>query len=1089
MNLPSFSIQRPAFITSIIVIIVTVGIISFKKMSVDLFPNIEIPTIFISTTYSGAGPRQIETAVSKPLEEEISTIAGIKKLTSRSLQDTSQVIITFYQDTDMKYAEQQVRDKINQAKPKLPDDIKEPIIRKIDPSDQPIMTIAINANLNEGELFDLADNYVRPRLEQVSNVGLVDILGSRKREIQVLLDQKILKNRNIPYGQVQKEILASGANVPIGKNDAFGKEVIFSSDSEFNDLKKIKNTLVNFYSNELPTKVGDLGEVSDALEDETSRAFIDGKKALFLNVYRQSDSNIITVAEDVKKQIKKMEDNFSKMESKPEIKLVKDASHYIKMNVFDVYETMILAVILTVVVVFFFLANGRATLITAISLPIALISSFILMNLANFSINVISLLAMSLAVGLLVDDAIVVVENIYRKIESGQGEKYNIKEAAIEGTLEIMMAVVAITLVVVSVFTPISFMKGIVGQYLKEFGLTIAFSMLVSLFVAITIIPVLCAYLGSRAKKHAVQSQELSPPYLLGLKHEENSENLFLAKRILRQQKMGVHNFLAQFDRLQIWLENQYEKVLIYSIGNPKKIIITTIVVCGLSIFTGKYVPKTFINESDNGEITVSLELGPDSNLESTNQTIQAVDAIIKSNKEVVLTAATVGSSSSQSNKGEIYVKMNKNRKITTSNFKQKLRNQLKDFAAANPIVKDYDPSGGASRSQPFNIGLVSNNTKLLEDYAAKLIEKLKQNPNLKDVDSNNKATRTELKIILKPNAAKLYGINDKMMGDELRGYIEGYVVGKLRQNGYEYNIRTRLKPEQRDLKLNFNNFYITNVNNKLIKLSDIAILQESKEAARIDRQDRGRYIQITAGLSPKAGLGDVIADVEKIFAGKNECSPYLEGASRCDSTTMGVNNLKLPSEIRYSFLGDSENMQDMLDSMGFALFISILFIYLILTSLYESFVTPFTILLALPFALCGVFFSLFIMNESINIFTILGIFMLIAVAGKNSILLIDFTNHLIGKGYSRRDALIAAGKIRLRPILMTSFALIAGTLPVAIGLSEVSKPRTGMGVAIIGGLITSTILTLVVIPAVFGYIDDFRIWAKTKLGTIIFKE
>ncbi len=1089
MNLPSFSIQRPAFITSIIVIIVTMGIISFKKMSVDLFPNVDIPTIFISTTYSGAGPRQIETAVSKPLEEEISTIAGIKKLTSRSLQDTSQVIITFYQDTDMKYAEQQVRDKINQAKHKLPDDIKEPIIRKIDPSDQPIMTIAINANLNEGELFDLADNYVRPRLEQVSNVGLVDILGSRKREIQVLLDQKILKDRNISYGQVQKEILASGANVPIGKNDAFGKEIIFSSDSEFNDLEKIKNTLVNFYSNELPTKVGDLGEVSDALEDETSRAFIDGKKALFLNVYRQSDSNIIAVAEDVKKQIKKMEDDFSKMESKPEIKLVKDASHYIKMNVFDVYETMILAVILTVVVVFFFLANGRATLITAISLPIALISSFILMNLANFSINIISLLAMSLAVGLLVDDAIVVVENIYRKIESGQGEKYNIKEAAIEGTLEILMAVVAITLVVVSVFTPISFMKGIVGQYLKEFGLTIAFSMLVSLFVAITIIPVLCAYLGSRAKKHAVQSKDLSSPYLLGLKNEENSEHLFLDKRSLRQQKMGVHNFLAQFDRFQIWLENQYEKVLIYSIGNPKKIIITTIVVCGLSIFTGKYVPKTFINESDNGEITVSLELGPDSNLESTNQTIQAVDVIIKSNKEVVLTAATVGSSSSQSNKGDIYVKMDKNRKITTSNFKQKLRNQLKDFAAANPIVKDYDPSGGASRSQPFNIGLVSNNTKLLEDYAVKLIEKLKQNPDLKDVDSNNKATRTELKIVLKPNAAKLYGINDKMMGDELRGYIEGYVVGKLRQNGYEYNIRTRLKPEQRDLKLNFNNFYIANVNNKLIKLSDIAILQESKEAARIDRQDRGRYIQITAGLSPKAGLGNVIADVEKIFAGKNECSSYSGGASRCDSATMGVNNLKLPSEIRYSFSGDSENMQDMLNSMGFALFISILFIYLILTSLYESFVTPFTILLALPFALCGVFFSLFIMNESINIFTILGIFMLIAVAGKNSILLIDFTNHLIEKGYSKKDALIAAGKIRLRPILMTSFALIAGTLPVAIGLSEVSKPRTGMGVAIIGGLITSTILTLVVIPAVFSYIDDFRIWAKTKLGKIIFKE
>ena len=1050
MNLPSFSIKRPAFITSIIAVIVTVGVISFSKMSVDLFPNIDIPVIFVSTPYSGAGPSEIETSVSKPLEEELSTIAGIKKLTSRSLQDNSQVIITFYQGTDMKYAEQQVRDKINQAKPRLPEDIKEPIIRKIDPSDQPIMTIAINANLSEGELFDLADNYVRPRLEQVSNVGLVEILGSRKREIQVLLDQKILKNRNITYGQVRSQIEASGENVPIGKNDSGNKEVIFSSDSEFNDLDKIKNTLVNFYSNELPTKVGNLGVVYDGLEDETSRAFVDGKKALFLDIYRQSDSNIIAVADDIKKQVAKMEKDFAKMEIKPEVRLIKDASRYIKMNVSDVYETISIAVLLTVVVVFFFLANGRATLITAISLPIALISSFILMYLANFSINVISLLAMSLAVGLLVDDAIVVVENIYRKIESGKSAK----DAAIEGTLEILMAVVAITLVVVSVFTPISFMSGIVGQYLKQFGLTIAFSMLVSLFVAITIIPVLCAYLASKSKKHQAKNQ---------------------------------HNILVKFDRLQMWLEAKYEKILIYSIGNPKKIIIVTLVICGLSIFVGKYVPKTFINDNDNGEITVALELEPDSSLDNTNDTVQKIDKIIHSNKEVELTAVTVGSRSSQSNRGNIYVKLHQNRKITSSNFKQKLRDQLKDFAYASPIVGDYDPSGGASRTQPLNIGLVSNNPQLLESYAAKLVEKLKQNPNLKDIDSSSKSTRTELKIVLKENAAKLYGVNDKMMGEEMRGYIEGYVVGKLRQNGYEYDIRARIQPDQRDLKANFNNFYITNVNNKLIKLSDIATLQESKKAARIDRQDRARYIQITAGLAPKAGLGNVITDVEKIFAGE-ECSLKADGSCQ-NASGVAVDNLKLPSEIRYSFSGDSENMQEMLNSMGFALFISILFIYLILTSLYESFVTPLTILLALPFALCGVFFGLFITGESINIFTILGIFMLVAVAGKNSILLIDFTNHLIEQGKSRSEALVMAGKIRLRPILMTSFALIAGTLPVAIGMSEVSKPRTGMGVAIISGLISSTILTLIVVPAVFSYIDRFRVAAKNQFSKIISKE
>ena len=1045
MNLPNFSIKRPVFITSIIAVIITVGIISFNKMSVDLFPNIDIPTIFISTTYSGAGPREIETAVTKPMEEQISTISGIKKLTSRSLQDVSQLIITFYQGTDMKYAEQQVRDKINQAKPQLPEDIKEPIIRKIDPADQPIATISLNANLSEGDLYDLANNYVQPRLEQVSNVGLVEIFGGRKREIQVLLDQKILKNRDISYGQVKNEIQSSGENVPIGKVNIADKEVIFSSDSEFNNLDKIKNTLVNFYSNEIPTKVSNIGSVDDTLEEEKTRAFIDGKQALFLNIYRQSDSNIIAVANDVKKQIKKMENDFSKMSSKPEIKIVKDSSYYIKMNVIDVYETIFIAVILTVIVVFFFLANGRATLITAISLPIALISSFILMYLADFSINVISLLAMSLAVGLLVVDASVVVENIYRKIEGGQSAT----EAAVEGTMEILMAVVAITLVVVAVFTPISFMGGIVGQYLREFGLTIAFSMMVSLFVAITIIPVLCAYLASKSVKHQYSDQDQN--IKKGFDHKLKKQNFLLKK----------------FDHAQIWMENKYERILIYSISNPKKIIIVTLLICSFSIFVGKYVPKTFINENDNGEIVIALELEPDSSLDNTNKTVAEIDKIVKNNSEVLLTAATVGSGSRQSYRGEIYIRLNKKRYITTSNFKQKIRNQLTGFAYANPIVKDYDPSGGASRSQPFNIGLVSNHSKLLEDYAAKLVEHLKKNPDLKDIDSSNKSTRSELKVVLKPDAAKLYGINDKMMGDELRGYIEGYIVGKLRQNGYEYDIRTKLKADQRDIRKNFNNFYISNVNNKLIKLSDVALLEESTEAARIDRQDRGRYIQITASLAPKAGLGNVISNVEKTFLSEGD--------------------LKLPSEIRYNFSGDSENMQEMIDSMKFALFISILFMYLILASLYESFVTPFTILLALPFALSGVFYGLFITGESISIFTILGIFMLVAVASKNSILLVDFTNHLIEQGKSRSEAIITAGKVRLRPILMTSFALIAGTLPVAIGLSEVSKPRSGMGVAIISGLISSTILTLIVVPAVFIYIDRFRIWSKAKLAKIIF--
>jgi len=335
----------------------------------------------------------------------------------------------------------------------------------------------------------------------------------------------------------------------------------------------------------------------------------------------------------------------------------------------------------------------------------------------------------------------------------------------------------------------------------------------------------------------------------------------------------------------------------------------------------------------------------------------------------------------------------------------------------------------------------------------------------LKDLDNTNKATRPEFKIKLKDDSAKLYGVNSQAVGNELRGYVEGFVPTKLRQNGLEYNIRLRLQPEQRDLKDNFQSIYVPNINNKLIRLADIAETEEGIEPATINRQDRGRYIQITASLAPKVGLGDLLKSMEKLLS---------EG------------DYKIPSNIRYSFSGDSENMQDMISSMNQALVLSIVFIYLILTSLYESFVVPFTILLALPLAFCGAFYALFIMGESVNIFTMLGIFMLVSVSGKNSILLIDFTNRLIEEGKSRTEALVIAGRMRLRPILMTSIALIVGTLPVAIGFSETASMRTSMGVAIIGGLISSTLLTLVVVPAVFSYIDRFRIWIKAKLWKMV---
>ncbi|MFM8186595.1 MAG: efflux RND transporter permease subunit, partial [Alphaproteobacteria bacterium] len=581
MNITELSIKRPAFITSLMITIITIGYIAFKKMNVELFPNIDIPIIFVATRYDGAAPSEIENLVTKPLEEEISTVSGIKKLLSRSMKDTSQIIVQLYQNTDIKYAEQQIRDKINQAKYRLPEDIKEPIIRRVDPADQPVLTVILKADLSESELFDLADNFVRPRLEQTADVGMVEILGARKREIQILVDQDKLKSREISLSQINRQLSLSGQNVSIGKREVGDKERVFRSASEYNEIEQINNTLVNFYSNEVPTKIYNVAEIKDTLQDESSRAFVDGKKSLFLTIYRQSDANIIKAVDGVKVQIEKIKKDFATMKGNPQITSTKDASVYIRGNIFDIQEAVIIAIILTVLTVLLFLGDIRATIITAISLPITLVGAFIVMYVADFSINVITMLALSLAVGLLVDDAIVVVENIYRKIESGMKPI----EASIASSREILMAVVAISAVVISVFTPISFLKGVVGQYLKQFGLTISFAMMISLIVAISIIPVLCAYLSGHGKKH-------------------------------RKKNTG---FIAKFDYVQSKMEDGYEWLLKFSIRNPGKILLLTIAIIAGSIVAFTKVPKTFMTESDNGEITISLELPADSSLDATS--------------------------------------------------------------------------------------------------------------------------------------------------------------------------------------------------------------------------------------------------------------------------------------------------------------------------------------------------------------------------------------------------------------------------------------------------------------------------------------
>ncbi len=1034
MNLAELSIKRPIFITCIVLLMMVLGWMSLNKMPVDLFPNVTFPIVMVNTPYPGAGPVEVETQISKVLEDEISTLPGIKSIKSINKEGISTVIAEFTLETDIKYAEQQIRDRVGSAKRKLPADIKEPMIRRIDPADQPVLILSLNAELPEGEMFDLADEILKPKIEQVPQVGLVETIGGRKREIQVLLDRNKLKSYGISANQLAARIGAAGQNIPAGKVNEPKIEMVFRTLGEFKSLNDIKNTIINFLGNDVPVTVGDVGEVVDTLEDEKSESFVNGKKSLLLMVFRQSGSNTIAVVEAVKKRIEKINEEISLLPGKPQISMVRDGSKVIEANVLDVKESILIGILLTFIVVYLFLGSGRSTFITGLAIPNSLIGAFLLMSAAGFSINIMSLLALSLSVGLLIDDAIVVRENIFRHIEMGIKPKI----AALTGTKEVTLAVVATTFAVLAVFGPIGFLEGVVGQFFKEFGLTICFAMAISLFDALTVAPMLSAYYA-------------------GSIHKTEDESGIWARTMGRA--------LKAFDRFQTWLENQYEKTIIATLKRPILVLSSALFIFIFSLFLTKYIPKTFLPPQDTGEFSVGLEMAPGTNLARMSEVAKAVDDTLRANKEVATTVMFLGSRDGESNIATFFVTLvhAKQRKVNTNEMKDIVREQLKKFSIAKPVVKEIDMVGGGQR--PFNVNIIGPDLKEIEDISNKLFAKLERHPGLKDIQISSKSGKPEFQVAIDNRKAEQLGVSTLVAGAELRTLVEGSTPAVYREFGKEYEIRVRLKEDQRNIREDFDKINVPNINFSLVKLPLIATPVQTTGPATINRQDRGRYVSISGDIAPKGpGMGGVMADVTRILE----------------------KEIKLPPGVRYAFVGQAENFKELGYSLSMAAALGVLFIYLVLASLYESFITPFTIMLVLPLAACGAFIALFITQSTLDIFSMIGCIMLLGIASKNSILLVDYTNQLVAEGMDLKTAIVKAGKIRLRPILMTSIALIAGMLPIAIGLNEASKQRTSMGIAIIGGLVSSTLLTLVVVPAAFSYIERFRTWSGNLVKRLV---
>lgn len=1028
--LAELAIKRPIFITCIVILIIVVGLLSFARIPVNLFPNVSFPYIIVQTIYPGAGPKEIEQNISKVVEEELSGLVGLKTLRSVSREGVSAVICEFNMSVDVKYAEQQVRDKLSNIRSKIPDDAKNPIIRRLDPADLPIVQLSLVTNIPENKIFDLADEVIKVKLEQVSDVALVEVLGAREREIRVELNREKLKDHEVSVGQVVNRLQLAGSNIPAGKIDVSAKqENIFRTLGEYTNIQDIAKSVVSFYGNDVPVTIADIGKVVDGLETETTKSYVNGQSAVLLNVYKQTGTNTMSVVQSVFKAVEKINQQLAESGINGKLLIVRDGSKEIQANVTDVKESIIIGIILTILVVYLFLRNTRSTFITGMALPNSLLGAFILIIWAGFSINVMTLLALSLAVGLLIDDAIVVRENIFRHLEMGKDPK----TASIEGTSEVTLAVLGTTLTVLAVFGPIAFLDGVVGQFFKEFGLTICFAMIISTFDALTIAPMLSTYLAKRNEHHAENSNEV----------------------VSKKKSSKFMNFLVEL----------YQRILNFSLERPLVVIVAAFGIFIFSLYCMKWVPKTFLPPQDVGEFTVSLEMKPGTSLSEMNRLALLVDQKIRTHTEVATTLLTVGEKDGSPNKATFYVSLvpAHERNINTILFKDIIRADLLPFAEAKPLVRDYDPIGGGDR--PFSLVIAGDDELQLTAISQKVYEKLKNNPALSDVEISLKPGRPETQIVPDKFKAEKFGVTEMMIGTELRAMMEGVDSAIYRSGDHEYNVKVRLQDDQRNLAENFSKMYVPNINYSLVALSSIASIKEATSGANILRQDRNRYVLIGAEVTAKGkGMGGAINEVNRIF--KEE--------------------IKLPPGMSYHFFGQAENFQDLAANMIKALILAILFIYLVLASLYESFVTPLTIMLVIPLAVCGALFALLLTQHSLDLFSMIGCIMLLGVATKNSIILVDYANQLVQQGMDFKAAIFTAGMKRIRPILMTSFALIAGMLPIAYGLNEASKQRMSMGIAVIGGIISSTILTLVVIPASYSYIERFRRYSLTKMKRLM---
>ena len=1019
MKLADVSIKRPVFTTMIILAILVLGLFSFIKLNVDQFPNVDIPVVTVTTVLPGAGPEQVESDVTKIIEDAVNPIAGVDHITSTSQEGVSIVTIQFKLEVKGEIASQEVREKVAAVRSQLPDNVDEPVIQRFDPSSQPILTLTVSGSRTEKELTTFTKDVIKKRLENISGVGSVTLVGGAEREILVAVNADRLHAYDLSINDVVQSVASANVEIPGGTIKQGNRQYILRTMGKLDKVSEFRDIIVatrngqNIYLNDVAT-------VTDTTEEKTSLTRLNGNLAVGLDIRKQSGSNTVQVAESVKKELDRLRTEIPKDYN---ISIARDNSEFIKNSINDVLFDLVYGALLAVIVIYFFLANLRATIISAFALPTSIIGSFILMAALGFTLNVMSLLALSLAVGLLIDDAIVVIENIYRHMSEGESPL----EAAKAATDEIGLAVMAVTLTLVAVFVPVAFMPGIVGRFFYEFGMTVTIAVLISLFVAFTLTPMLSARWLKR------EDESLSP-----------DGNI-------------IEKTLYYFNHFFEWLSGKYKTALNWSLGHRITIVVGSIIVFLFSLFLMGQLGSEFFPRQDQGEFTITIDAAPGSSLQETDNIAKQIEAVVRKKPGVVNVLTTIGAGNDPVSVGNILVKLvsKTDRDYSVFDFIDQLRKKIV-IPSAN--ISYGIQNGPGSGQKPVIFSIRGEDLTLLKKYADKVEHILKTTPGAVDVESSLETSKPEVRVTVERQKAAALGVDPTVIATALRAMVDGVDATKFEEGGEQYNVRVKVQESNRNTISGIANLTLKSRNKTktggtiLIPLDAVAFINKGTGPSKINRYDRQREIRIEANLSDRL-LGQVLGDAQK-----------------------RISQIDLAPGYNIQVVGSGQQQAESFGNILLSLALAIIFVYLVLASQFESVVYPFSIMLSLPMAIIGAVIALLVFGSSMSVMSMIGIIMLMGLVTKNGILLVDYINVLRGRGMERWDATLLAGQTRLRPILMTTFAMIFGMIPVAFSLGEGSEFRSPMGQAVIGGLITSTLLTLFIVPVVYTIFDDFSI-------------